>query len=118
MKKELTNKDNQNFKQSVLEVPKKFPENFVWGLATASYQIERAWQVDGKGASIWDAFCQIPGKIQNRDSGNVACQHYYRYKEDIAMMKELGVKAYRFSLARTRIQPTGKGKPNRLGIAF
>lgn len=109
---------SQHTKLSGTSMKKRFPPNFVWGFATAAYQIEGAPREDGKGASIWDAFCQIPGKIQNGDSGDIACQHYYRYKEDIAMMKELGVKAYRFSLSWSRIQPTGKGTPNPQGIAF
>ncbi|MEN0046583.1 MAG: GH1 family beta-glucosidase [Bacteroidota bacterium] len=97
---------------------KKFPKDFVWGSATSSYQIEGAWQEGGKGASIWDAFCQIPSKVHNGDTGNIACDHYHRFEEDIALMKEMGVQAYRFSIAWTRIQPTGKGEPNPEGIAF
>ena len=96
----------------------QFPENFTWGTATSSYQIEGAWDKDGKGPSIWDAFCMIPGKIQNQDNGNHACNHYELFEEDIALMKAMGVKAYRFSIAWPRIQPTGKGTANAEGLAF
>lgn len=97
---------------------KKFPTNFVWGTATASYQIEGAWLEGGKGLSIWDAFAHTPGKIKNADTGDVACDHFHRYKEDVARMAEMGLKAYRFSIAWPRIQPTGRGKPNTEGIRF
>jgi beta-galactosidase len=95
-----------------------FPKDFIWGSATSSYQIEGAALKDGKGPSIWDAFASIPGKIKNEDFGDVACDHYHRYKEDIQLMKDMGVKAYRFSIAWPRIQPTGKGKVNEAGIQF
>lgn len=95
-----------------------FPEYFVWGSATASYQIEGAVREDGRGDSIWDAFCRIPGNVQNGDSGEIACDHYHRMEEDVALMKELGLQAYRFSIAWPRIQPTGQGDPNPEGIAF
>ena len=74
----------------------KFPKNFLWGCATASYQIEGAWNNDGKGESIWDRFSHTPGKILNNDTGDIACDHYHRFKEDIAIMAKLGLKAYRF----------------------
>lgn len=96
----------------------RFPKEFTWGVATSAYQIEGAWQADGKGPSIWDAFCQIPGKIANNDTGNRACDHYHLYQEDIALMQQMGVKAYRFSIAWPRIQPLGYGAVNREGIAF
>ena len=96
----------------------KFPTDFVWGTATSSYQIEGAASKDGKGPSIWDAFCSIPGKIQKNETGAVACDHYHRFKEDIQLMKNMGVKAYRFSIAWARIMPTGKDTINEAGIQF
>lgn len=81
----------------------QFPSDFVWGAATASYQIEGAVEADGRVPSIWDTFCATPGKVENGDSGAVACDHYHRYKDDVALMKELGLKAYRFSIAWGRV---------------
>lgn len=95
-----------------------FPENFIWGAATASYQIEGAWNEDGKGESIWDRFSHTPGKILNNDTGDVADDHYHRYREDVALMKNLGLKAYRFSISWPRILPMGIGKVNQPGIDF
>ncbi|MBW6471794.1 MAG: beta-glucosidase [Anaerolineaceae bacterium] len=95
-----------------------FPEKFIWGAATASYQIEGAWNEDGKGESIWDRFSHIPGKIRNNDTGDVADDHYHRYREDVALMKELGLKAYRFSISWPRILPMGIGSVNQRGIDF
>lgn len=97
---------------------KRFPDGFTWGTATASYQIEGGWSQAGKGLSIWDAFTHIPGRIADGQTGDVTCDHYHRYKEDVALMAELGLKAYRFSLAWSRIQPDGRGKPNLEGIRF
>lgn len=96
----------------------KFPTNFLWGAATASYQIEGAWNEDGKGESIWDRFSHTPGKVTNGDTGDVACDHYHRWKEDIALMRQLGLKAYRFSISWPRILPTGYGKVNLAGLDF
>ena len=76
-----------------------FPNNFIWGAATAAYQIEGAWNEDGKGESIWDRFSHTPGKVHNNDNGDVACDHYHRWRDDIALMRELGLQAYRFSIA-------------------
>lgn len=95
-----------------------FPKNFDWGAATASYQVEGAVNEDGRGPSIWDVFCKEPGKIFEGQSGETACDHYHRYKEDIAIMKELGLKAYRFSISWTRILPDGTGRVNEKGIEF
>lgn len=95
-----------------------FPDNFTWGCATASYQIEGAWLEGGKGLSIWDAYSHIPGKIAQGHTGDIACDHYHRYQEDVALMAEMGLKAYRFSIAWPRIQPSGYGKPNPEGIKF
>ncbi len=97
---------------------KSFPKDFVWGCATASYQIEGAPQADGKGESIWDRFSHTPGKIRNGDTGDVACDHYHRWEEDVALMRELGLKGYRFSLAWPRIVPSGWGEVNRRGLDF
>jgi beta-glucosidase len=96
----------------------RFPQDFTWGCATASYQIEGAWLEGGKGLSIWDAFSHTPGKILHGDTGDVACDHFHRYKEDIALMAEMGLPAYRFSISWPRIQPTGYGRPNPEGIRF
>lgn len=96
----------------------KFPQNFVWGAATAAYQIEGAVNEDGRGQSVWDTFCKQPGRVFEGHSGATACDHYHRYKEDIALMKELGIKAYRFSISWTRILPDGIGKVNDAGLKF
>jgi beta-glucosidase len=96
----------------------KFPSNFLWGAATASYQIEGAWNTDGKGESIWDRFSHTPGKITNGDTGDVACDHYHRYVDDIALMRQLGLKAYRFSTSWSRVLPAGRGYVNAAGLDF
>jgi beta-glucosidase len=96
----------------------KFPDGFVWGAATAAYQIEGAWDEEGKAPSIWDDFSHTPGKIRNGDTGDVACDHYHRYPEDIALMKELGLQAYRFSISWPRVMPEGIGKVNEAGVDF
>ena len=95
-----------------------FPKDFVWGVATASYQIEGAWDEDGKGESIWDRFSHTPGKVENGDTGDVACDHYHRWREDVALMKDLGLNAYRFSIAWPRILPEGRGTVSQAGIDF
>ena len=95
-----------------------FPEGFVVGVATASYQIEGAVHEDGRGPSIWDTFAHTPGRTLAGDTGDVACDHYHRYAEDLDLIAELGVDAYRFSVAWPRIQPEGAGKPNPLGLDF
>jgi beta-glucosidase len=92
-------------------------DGFVWGVATAAYQVEGAWQEDGRGLSIWDAFSHTPGKTKDGDTGDVACDQYHRYEEDIALMAELGVSAYRFSISWPRIVPDGSGSANAAGIA-
>jgi len=96
----------------------KFPDGFVWGAATAAYQIEGGWNEDGRGESIWDRFSHTPGKVLNGDTGDVACDHYHRWREDITLMKDLGIKAYRFSIAWPRILPQGRGKVNPAGLDF
>ena len=96
----------------------KFPDKFIWGAATSSYQIEGAWNEDGKGESVWDDICHNKKIVKNRDTGDIACDHYHRYKEDIQIMKDLGLKAYRFSVSWPRIFPSGKGKINVKGVEF
>jgi len=91
---------------------------FLWGTATASYQIEGAFSEDGRAPSIWDVFSHTPGKIERSETGDVACDHYHRYKEEIARMRELGVQAYRFSISWSRVIPDGRGKPNIAGLDF
>ena len=95
-----------------------FPRDFVWGAATAAYQIEGAADVDGRGESIWDRFCRTPGNVANGDTGDRACDHYHRWPEDLDLMASLGVRGYRFSVAWPRIQPEGRGAANRKGIDF
>jgi len=96
----------------------RFPDGFSWGTATASYQVEGAWDEDGKGESIWDRFSHTEGKIQDGDTGDVACDQYHRFKEDVAIMKELGMRGYRFSIAWPRVFPDGKGKLNQKGLDY
>lgn len=96
----------------------QFPPGFIWGVATSAYQIEGAWNEDGRGPSIWDTFSHTPGKILNNDSGDVAADHYHRWKEDFALLSELGIPAYRFSTAWPRIQPEGSGPANPKGLDF
>jgi beta-glucosidase len=91
---------------------------FYWGTATAAYQIEGAWLEGGKGLSIWDAFAHTPGKVESGHTGDTACDHYHRWAEDIALMQQLGVNAYRFSIAWPRIFPQGRGSQNPAGVAF
>ena len=96
----------------------RFPDGFLWGAATAAYQIEGAADADGKGPSIWDTFSHTPGKTHHGDTGDVACDSYHRYPEDIELMKRLGLGAYRLSLSWPRIQPTGTGTPNAKGLDY
>ncbi len=95
-----------------------YPSDFIWGAATASYQIEGAYNEDGRGMSTWDTFSREPGRVLNGDTGDIACDHYHRTKEDIALMKEMGLKNYRFSIAWPRIMPTGEGEVNQKGLDF
>jgi beta-glucosidase len=97
---------------------RRFPPGFLWGTATASYQIEGAVKADGRGPSIWDTYSHTPGAVWNGDTGDVACDHYHRVNEDLDLLGELGVGAYRFSVAWPRIQPTGKGPANQEGLDF
>ena len=95
-----------------------FPSDFAWGAATASYQIEGAWNEDGKGESVWDRFSHTPGKVEDGDTGDVACDHYHRWREDVDLMEGLGLNAYRFSIAWPRILPNGEGHVNPVGLDF
>lgn len=96
----------------------QFPAGFVWGAATASYQVEGAWNEDGKGPSIWDTFSRAPGNVANGDTGDIADDHYHRWQDDVALMKALGLKAYRFSIAWPRVLPEGEGDINERGLDF
>jgi beta-glucosidase len=95
-----------------------FPADFAWGTATAAYQIEGAANTDGRGDSIWDVFCRKPGSVFGGNTGEVACDHYHRYRDDVALMKDLGVKAYRFSISWPRVLPEGCGAVNQKGLDF
>jgi beta-glucosidase len=103
---------------SVSDLARRFPAEFLWGAATASYQIEGAAKEDGRGQSIWDTFSYTPGKVLHGDNGDVATDHYHRWREDVALMAELGLGAYRFSLSWPRIQPGGSGPGNAAGLDF
>jgi len=96
----------------------KFPDNFIWGTATASYQVEGAYNIDGKGLNIWDKFTHEPGNIKNDNNGDTAVDQYHKYKEDVQLLKWLGVKAYRFSISWSRIFPDGRGKVNEEGVKY
>jgi beta-glucosidase len=104
--------------ESDRHAPGSFPKNFLWGTATSSYQIEGAVNEDGRGPSIWDVFSHTPGKIEDGTNGDRANDHYHRYKEDVRLIKDLGVKAYRFSIAWPRVFPDGSGSPNPKGLDF
>ncbi|PTX99514.1 beta-glucosidase [Verrucomicrobia bacterium LW23] len=95
-----------------------FPLDFAWGAATAAYQVEGAWNVDGRGPSVWDDFCHRGGKIADRSTGDVACDHYRLWREDVEMMRTMGLRAYRFSLSWSRILPDGTGRVNEAGLRF
>ena len=95
-----------------------FPKNFLWGTASASYQIEGAWNEDGKGESIWDRFAHTPGRIKNGDTGDVACDSYHRLLEDVALLREMRLGSYRFSISWPRIQPEGRGPANAKGVDY
>ncbi len=101
-----------------MELSTRFPERFMWGTATASYQVEGAVAEDGRGTSIWDTFCRTPGAVAHGHTGDVACDQYHRYPDDIALMKELGVNAYRFSIAWPRVFPRGTGERNPKGFDY
>src|SRR5271165_5382333 len=94
----------------------KFPPGFVWGTATSAFQIEGATHEDGRSESIWDRFARTPGAIRDGTDGDVACDHYHRYVEDVGIMKQLGMGAYRFSIAWPRVIPGGRGAVNAKGL--
>ncbi|CCE06092.1 putative Beta-glucosidase [Bradyrhizobium sp. STM 3843] len=100
------------------DILRQFPRDFVWGTATSSYQIEGGAQADGRGPSIWDVFSHAQSNIEDGSNGDVACDHYHRYKDDVRLIKELGCKAYRFSIAWPRLFPDGDGRPNPKGLDF
>ena len=97
---------------------KPFSTDFVWGVATSSFQIEGAAHADGKGASIWDTFCRQPGAIADQSNGDIACDHYHKWSSDLDIIADLGVNAYRFSISWPRVQPCGQGIWNEKGIDF
>ena len=108
----------KNNMTSHADLHQQFPADFVWGVATSAFQIEGAAQEDGKGESIWDRFCRVPGAIADSSNGDVACDHYHRLESDLDLIAALGVDAYRFSLAWPRVQPLGSGAWNEKGFAF
>ena len=95
-----------------------FPRQFLWGAATAAYQVEGGAGEGGMGESVWDMFCRKPGAVFEGHSGDVACDHYHRYAEDVAIMRSIGLDAYRFSISWPRVLPEGTGAPNAEGLAF
>ena len=96
----------------------KLPKEFYLGTASAAYQIEGATTQDGRGASIWDQYVKVPGAIENGDTGDIACNHYNRWREDVEIMRHLGLNAYRFSISWSRVIPKGRGKVNKKGLDF
>ena len=106
------------FAQTPAASPLRFPANFLWGCATASYQVEGAVKEDGRGQTNWDVFSHTPGKTFHGETGDVADDSYHRYKEDIKLLKNLGVTGYRFSISWSRIFPNGTGQPNEKGLAY
>jgi beta-glucosidase len=103
---------------SASDLGRRFPPGFIWGVATSAFQIEGAARTDGKGPSIWDEFCRVPGAIADGSNGDTACDHYHRLDSDLDLIADIGVKAYRFSISWPRIQPLGSGPHNPAGIAF
>jgi beta-glucosidase len=95
-----------------------FPKDFIWGVASSSYQIEGTAHDYGRGPSVWDTFSHTEGKIKNNDTGDIACDHYHKFREDVALMKQIGIKAYRFSISWSRILPEGTGRINEAGLKF
>src|SRR6201998_2925262 len=96
----------------------RFPEGVLWGASTSAYQIEGAVREDGREPSIWDTFCHQPGNILGEETGDIACDHYHRWPEDVALMRALGIGAYRLSTAWPRILPEGRGRPNPMGLEY
>jgi len=106
------------FQQPMKFAPFQFPEEFIWGAATAAYQVEGAWNDDGKGESIWDRFVHSVGKVKGGYTGDIACDSYHRYGEDVALLEQMNLKSYRFSISWPRIQADGTGKPNPRGLDY
>src|SRR3954468_23147050 len=104
--------------QTAADTRHRFPDSFIWGTATAAFQIEGAVAEDGRGASIWDTFSHEPGRVIDGTTADVACDHYHRYAEDVAMMADLGVGSYRFSIAWPRVVPAGAGAAIQAGLDF
>jgi len=104
--------------QNVKTLAQRFPDDFLFGVATSSYQIEGATKADGRGASIWDAFSNMPGRVYQGHNGDVACDHYHLWEKDLDLIQALGVDAYRFSIAWPRILPNGVGAVNDKGLDF
>lgn len=102
----------------IKKIANEFPKGFIWGAATSSYQIEGAWKEDGKGESIWDRFSHTPGKVDQGDHGDVAADHYHLWQDDIELMKEIGIRSYRFSISWPRIFPEGRGRVVQAGLDF
>src|SRR5262245_27279656 len=96
----------------------EFPVNFLWGSATSAYQVEGSPLADGAGPSIWQRFVHTPGMVRDGDTADVACDHYHRYADDVALMRQLGMNAYRFSTSWSRVLPRGHGTVNPAGLAF
>ncbi|MFZ3594744.1 GH1 family beta-glucosidase [Streptomyces sp. BH104] len=114
----MTTTDNTSPALADAPVGARFPAGFLWGAATASYQIEGAVREDGRTPSIWDTFSHTPGKVVNGDTGDVAVDHYHRWRDDVRLMADLGLTAYRFSVAWPRVQPTGRGPAVQRGLDF
>ena len=114
----MSTAQSEDFEQSPERLAQRFPDDFRWGFAASAYQIEGAVTEDGRGPSIWDTFSHTPGKTDHGDTGDVACDHYHRYRDDVRMMAELGARAYRFSVSWPRVFPSGSGTPNQKGIDF
>src|SRR5215207_4905453 len=106
------------FDSDPVRLAQPFPADFAWGFAASAYQIEGAAGEDGRGPSIWDTFARTPGAVLGGDTGDVACDHYHRYREDVALLADLGVSHYRFSLAWPRLQASGRGQVNPAGLDF
>jgi len=111
-------KSDQRFFMKIVRPKGSFPADFSWGASTASYQIEGAWDADGKGESIWDRFSHTPGRVKRGETGDITCDHYHLYKNDLEIMKSMHLNAYRFSLSWSRILPEGRGKVNPKGLDF
>src|SRR5262249_3940458 len=95
-----------------------FPKDFLWGVSTSAYQIEGGWNADGKGPSIWDTFTHQPGHVHGKETGDTACDHYHRWGEDVALMRQMRVNFYRFSISWPRVIPDGRGQVNAAGLDF